>query len=150
MKNDSRGWSFKRATWLWLSSIGGLFVVCLVDRELTAEQPPISQAAAEDDEEVSVVRRGTGPDGQREDARAKFDEWRKKYAYRSLAGRLSYEKLRTVAAPTHLSETSKNVLAAEDGPLQGDFHKDWDKISASIRADSLRLLHTESVDDFVQ
>jgi hypothetical protein len=150
MKNERRRWSSKLATWLGLLLIGGLLVVGVVGRELTAEESPVSQAAAADDDEESGVRRGTGSEGQREEARAKFDDWRKKYAYQSLAARLSYEKLRTITAPTHLSETSKSLLAVEDGPLKGDFHEDWDKVSGSVRAESLRLLHTESVDDFVQ
>lgn len=65
--------------------------------------------------------------------------WRKAYAYQSLAARLEYERPHRDAAPPRLSQVSREVLEQADR---------YDA-NAGPRAESLKLLHSESVLRFV-
>ncbi|MBA4019509.1 MAG: hypothetical protein C0483_20280 [Pirellula sp.] len=67
-------------------------------------------------------------------------EWRKEYAYKSLSGRLAYERPLQDAPAPKLSKASLEVLAKDD---------EQDKYHWNPRAESLKLLHSESVAQFV-
>ncbi|MGC3971278.1 MAG: hypothetical protein QM775_29230 [Pirellulales bacterium] len=85
------------------------------------------------------------------EARAKIPEWRKKYAYQSVAGRLTYEAPHRQGVAPPLSETSRKALAAEDDPQSDDSRfNQWANVYGATRSESLRLLHEEKVDQFVE
>ncbi|MGC3971276.1 MAG: hypothetical protein QM775_29220 [Pirellulales bacterium] len=73
--------------------------------------------------------------------RPRVEAWRKEYAYQSLADRLDYERSYRNADAPALSKASQDVLVNEEE------REDW--AFNTVRAQSLRLLHEESVFMFV-
>ena len=73
--------------------------------------------------------------------RPQVEAWRKEYAYKSLSSRLEYERPYRAAAPPALSKASEQVLDRDEERQGYRFNR--------LRAESLRLLHEESVFQFV-
>lgn len=93
-----------------------------------------SQRADELETEVGRLQNSVSPE--------KFAAWRKQYVFQSLTERLAYERRATIEAKPRLSTAADKALKELDD--------DWrHHVGGEVRAESLQMLHTMELDEFV-
>lgn len=112
-----------------VSTIGAIVVALRVAAHVTATEPKPQSAQ----QQQAIPGRHPASIATAEQVL----EWRKKFPFRSLADRLSYEAARAPKTSPPLKPEVERMLSSNDNS------------TSKMRGESLRLLHEESVDDFV-